>query len=226
MPTPHGGLSHVKAYAFDAYGTLFDVHAAMRHHRAAMGADAEAFSALWRVKQLEYTWTRTLMDRYVDFWTLTQEALDFCFVRFPQVSRTLRQPLLDAYESLDAYDDAAPALKALAHGGKRLAIFTNGTRAMAKAAATSSGIAAAFEEIVSVDDIRQFKTNPAAYALLHDALGLPLGEIALVSSNRWDAAGGSAFGMPAFWVNRTGQPDEYLDLAPVAVISSLMELKA
>lgn len=215
---------HIKAYAFDAYGTLFDVHSAMAHHRQAMGADADAFSALWRAKQLEYSWTRTLMDRYADFWTLTQEALDFTLARFPNVSRSLRQPLLDAYHRLDAYPDAVPALKVLAGSGKRLALFTNGTRAMAKAAATSAGIAAAFEAIISVDDIRRYKTDPEAYGLVHETLGLALGEVALVSSNRWDVAGAVAFGMPAVWVNRTGQPDEYLDLAPVRVVSGLAEL--
>jgi 2-haloacid dehalogenase len=179
---------------------------------------------LWRAKQLEYSWTRTLMDRYADFWTLTQEALDFALARFPGIARSLRQPLLDAYQSLDAYADVEPALKALAHNGKRLALFTNGTRAMAKAAATSAGIAAAFEAIVSVDAIRQFKTDPEAYGLLHETLGLAMGEVALVSSNRWDVAGAAAFGMPAIWVNRTAQPDEYLDLPPALTVSSLSEL--
>lgn len=221
MPT-----RQVKALAFDAYGTLFDVHAAMSHHRAAIGQDAEAFSAAWRAKQLEYTWTRTLMDKYVDFWTLTQEALDFALARYPAVPRTLRQPLLDAYERLDAYADVPAALKVLAGQGKRLAIFTNGTKAMAKAAGTSANIAAAFEAIVSVDTIKRFKTDPEAYGLLHEQMGLALGEIALVSSNRWDIAGATAFGMPAIWLNRSGQTDEYLDLAPVRVITSLSELAA
>ena len=214
----------VRAYAFDAYGTLFDVHSAMARHRGALGPDADAFSALWRQKQLEYSWTRTLMERYADFWTLTQEALDFALARHPAIDRALRQPLLDAYLSLSAYADVAPALKALAGRGMRLAIFTNGTKAMAATAATSAGIAPAFEAVISVDEIRQFKTDPEAYGLVHETLGLPLGEVALVSSNRWDVAGASAFGMPAIWVNRTGMPDEYLDLEPVQVIGSLAGL--
>ena len=214
----------IKAYAFDAYGTLFDVHSAMARHRAALGPDPDGFSALWRAKQLEYSWTRTLMDRYADFWTLTQEALDFALLRHPSIDRALRQPLLDAYRSLSAYPDAAPALKALAGRGMRLAIFTNGTRAMAQAAATSAGIAPAFEAVISVDDIRRFKTDPEAYGLVHETMGLALGEVALVSSNRWDVAGATAFGMPAVWVNRTGQPDEYLDLEPMRIVQSLGDL--
>lgn len=212
------------AYAFDAYGTLFDVHAAMAAHRAALGPDAEAFSALWRVKQLEYTWTRTLMGRYADFWALTQQALDFCFARFPGVDRALRQPLLDAYFHLAAFDDVVPALTRLRDNGQRAVIFTNGTRAMAEAAARSAGIAGLIEGIASVEDIRRFKTVAEAYALPHQLLGLPLGSVALVSSNRWDVAGATAAGMPAIWVNRTGQPEEYSDLAPVRVIGSLNEL--
>lgn len=214
----------VKAYAFDAYGTLFDVHSAMERHRAVLGPDADAFSALWRQKQLEYSWTRTLMDRYADFWTLTQEALDFALARHPAIDRAMRQPLLGAYLSLAAYPDVVPMLKTLAGQGMRLAIFTNGTKAMASAAATSAGIAPAFEAIISIDEIRQFKTDPEAYGLVHETLGLPLGEVALVSSNRWDVAGATAFGMPAIWVNRAGLPDEYLDLEPVRVVASLGEL--
>jgi len=219
---PH---TRVKAYAFDAYGTLFDVHSAIARHRPALGPEAEAFSALWRAKQLEYSWTRTLMGRYADFWTLTQEALDFALARYPAIPRDLRQPLLEAYAQLSAFADVAPTLKRLAAAERRLCIFTNGTKAMAKSAAVSAGIVPAFETIVSVDEIRKFKTDPAAYALLHEALGLALGEVALVSSNRWDIAGAAAFGMPGYWINRAGQPDEYLDLPPTKELKSLEELR-
>src|SRR4249920_1164127 len=96
-----GSIMPVKAYVFDAYGTLFDVHAAIGRHRAAVGADADRFSDLWRSKQLEYTWTLTAAGRYEDFWELTQRALDFAFARFPAVDRRLREALLDAYQKLD-----------------------------------------------------------------------------------------------------------------------------
>lgn len=214
----------IRAYAFDAYGTLFDVHAAIGRHRAVAGPDADAFSQLWRQKHLEYSWTRTLMGRYVDFWTLAGEALDFCFARYPSVPAALRQPLLDAYFTLDAFADAAPLLERLAGAGLRRAIFTNGTQAMAAAAAASSGIAGRFEAIVSVDEIGFFKTAPEAYGLLHQRLDLKRGEVALVSSNRWDVAGAISYGMPAIWVNRTGQPDEYRDLPPAATVASLAEI--
>jgi len=220
MPLPQT----IKAFAFDAYGTVFDFHGAVTRHRAAAGPDAEAFSQLWRQKHLEYAWTRTLMGRYVDFWTLTQQSLDYCFARFPSVPGTLRQSLLDAYFRLDAFADAAPLLNRLQQAGLRCVLFTNGTPAMAQAAAESAGLAPYFETIVSVDEIGAFKSVPEVYGLLHSRLGLNRGEIALVSSNRWDVAGGVSYGMPAVWANRTGQPDEYADLPPTLTVTSLAEI--
>ena len=214
----------IKAYAFDAYGTLFDVHAAMARHRAAMGPDAEAFSALWRTKQLEYSWTRTLMARTIDFWSITAAALDFCLARYPAVPRGLRQPVLDAYFELPAFPDVVPRLQALRGVGMRAVVFTNGTRAMANAAIASAGLSGLVEGVASVEDIAKFKTAAEAYVLPHQVLNLALGEVALVSSNRWDVAGAAACGMPAIWVNRTGQPEEYADLPPVRTIGSLAEL--
>src|SRR5580692_8193691 len=95
-----------EVYVFDAYGTLFDVHAAIGRHRAAAGPDSDRFSELWRTKQLEYSWTLTLAGRYLDFWSLTERALDYALARFPSVDRALRQKLLDAYLKLDAFPDA------------------------------------------------------------------------------------------------------------------------
>lgn len=212
--------------AFDAYGTLFDVNAAIARHREAVGPDAASLSALWRVKQLEYSWTLTLMGRYVDFWTLTGRALDFALARHPAVDPGLREKLLDAYLRLEAFPDVKPALEGLRALGYKLSIFTNGTEAMAAAAAESAGLNGAISQIVSVDAIRRYKTDPAAYAHLARRLGLPKGEIGLVSSNRWDVAGASNAGIAAVWVNRGGMPDEYAGLGPARVVSTLAELPA
>jgi 2-haloacid dehalogenase len=214
----------INAYAFDAYGTLFDVHAAIGRHRAAIGPEADALSALWRAKQLEYTWVRTLMGRYKDFWTLTQEALDFALARHPSVDPGLRSSLLDAYWRLDAYTDVLPALTRLRRMGKTLVLFTNGTKEMAEAAASASAVLPLLDEVISVDPIRQFKTAPATYTHLSERLRLPTAEICLVSSNRWDVAGGIAFGLDAVWLNRSGQPDEYQDALPRRTIGSLESL--
>jgi 2-haloacid dehalogenase len=214
----------IRAYAFDAYGTLFDVHAAIGRHRAAIGEDADALSALWRAKQLEYSWTRTLMSRYLDFWQLTQEALDFALSRFPEVDKRLRAQLLDAYWRLDAYPDVAPVLTRLRQMGHQLAIFTNGTQEMAEAAANASSVLPLVDMVVSVDRVRQFKTTPAVYQNLCERLDMTPREICLVSSNRWDIAGGSAFGLRTVWVNRTNMPDEYFDAQPDQDVKSLSEI--
>jgi 2-haloacid dehalogenase len=214
----------IRAYAFDAYGTLFDVHAAIRRHAAEVGPDADALSALWRAKQLEYSWVRTLMERYEDFWSLTQQALDFALARFPAVDPAVRTKLLDAYWRLEAYPDALPALTKLKRLGRQLLIFTNGTRAMAEGAANASAVLPFIDEVITVDDVGRFKTHPEAYALLCGRAGLPAAEICLVSSNRWDIAGGAAFGLATAWVNRGAQPDEYRDVGPDRVIESLSAL--
>ncbi len=214
----------VTAFAFDAYGTLFDVHSAIRRHAAAVGPDADALSALWRTKQLEYSWVRTLMGRYQDFWTLTEQALDFALLRFPAVDPSVRPLLLDAYWRLDAYPDVIPAMTRLRRAGHALAIFTNGTRAMAEGAASASAVLPFIDEIVTVDDIRAFKTTPEAYAHLRRRMDRPAHEICLVSSNRWDIAGGVAFGLGAAWVNRTGQPEEYADQPAGRVLTGLADL--
>src|SRR5215813_217623 len=117
----------VSAYVFDAYGTLFDVHAAIARHRAAAGPDADRFSDIWRTKQLEYTWTLTLSGQYFEFWTLTQRALDYAFARFPSVDRALRPKLLDACMTLDAFPDARDTLRALKARGLNTAILSNGS---------------------------------------------------------------------------------------------------
>ncbi len=213
-----------KAYAFDAYGTLFNVAGAALRYRETLGVDAEAFAAFWRLKQIEYTWTLTLMGRYHDFWELTQRALDYTFEKFPNADRKLRQSLLDSYWTLDAYADTKPTLEKLRANGTRAVIFTNGTPAMAKGAADFAGVGDLVEAIVSIDVIRKFKTTPDAYQLVCDTLGLKHADVALVSSNRWDVAGAISSGMRAIWCNRTGQPEEYPGLIAERTIKGLSEL--
>src|ERR1700722_16050166 len=141
MPAP--------TFVFDAYGTLFDVHAAIGRHSAAAGPEAGRFSELWRSKQLEYTWALTLAGRYVDFWTLTERALDYAFARVPSVDRALRPRLLEAYLKLDAFPDARVALTGLKERGVRLGILSNGTPRMVEAAVEAAGIAALLDAVLS-----------------------------------------------------------------------------
>ncbi len=209
------------AYIFDAYGTLFDVHAAVRKHAARLGPDAQALSDLWRAKQLEYSWVLTLMGAYRDFRALTEDALDFAFARFPNVDGSLRGDLLAAYWSLDCYPDVPQVLKALKDSGARIAILSNGSPDMLASAVKSAALDTVIDEIFSVDAVKRFKTDPAVYEMVTTAWRLYPHAISFQSSNRWDIAGASHFGFRTVWVNRTAQPDEYLAHAPDIILPSL-----
>jgi 2-haloacid dehalogenase len=217
-------MINARAYVFDAYGTLFDVHAAIARHRADAGPDAERFSEIWRTKQLEYTWTLTLAGRYVDFWTLTERALDYAFARVPSVDRALRPRLLEAYLKLDAFPDAHVALTGLKERGVRLGILSNGTPRMVEAAVEAAGIAALLDAVLSVDIVRLYKPRPEVYTLVTGALGARSDEVVFVSSNRWDVMGAASFGFRPVWVNRAKMPEEYPELPPVQAIADLSGL--
>ena len=206
---------------FDAYGTLFNVHAAIDRHRAAAGPDADRFSELWRTKQLEYTWTLTLAGRYLDFWNLTQRALDYCFERFPSVSRELRDALLNAYLELGAYTDAKDVLGILKARDESTAILSNGSPTMLASAVRAAGLGADLDAVLSVDALKMFKPRREVYALATERFACKPAEVTFVSSNRWDVMGATAFGFRSVWVNRTGNPEEYTELAPAAVASDL-----
>lgn len=222
MPLPP--LPPLKAFVFDAYGTLFDVNSAVMRHEAKIGAQAKAFSALWRQKQLEYSWILSLIGRFRDFWTLTERALDYAFEAYPGVDRGLRSPLLAAYRELDAYPDVPEALRRLRAKGLATAILSNGEPSMLTDAIASAGLAELLDHVFSVSRVGAYKTDRRAYAQILEPLGARPGEIGFVSSNRWDIAGAAAFGLVPIWVNRAGMPDEYRDLAPVGVVRSLTEL--
>ena len=218
-------MAVMQTYVFDAYGTLFDVHSAVARHREAVGPQAERMSEIWRAKQLEYTWTRTLMGAYRDFRELTAEALDFAAGRCGAISPATRAALLDAYERLDAFDDVKACLAALKAGGARTAILSNGTPDMLRNAVESAGIADLLDACLSVDALRTFKTAPGAYHLVTQHFGCEPAQVSFQSSNRWDVAAGVKFGFRGIWINRTGQPDEYADLAPAKVLRGLSGLE-
>ncbi len=211
-------------FVFDAYGTLFDVHAAVARHRAAAGPDADRFSDLWRAKQLEYTWTNTLAGNYQDFWTLTQAALDYCFVRIPSVDRSLRGKLLDCYMALDAYPDAQPVLRELKKRGDKTAILSNGAPAMLGAAVKAAGLKDGLDAVISVDTIRMYKPRPEVYALVTKTFDAKPEDVVFVSSNRWDVMGATAFGFRTAWVNRADLPDEYPSVPAGTVLPGLSGL--
>jgi 2-haloacid dehalogenase len=213
-----------RAFVFDAYGTLFDVHAAIARHRAAAGPDADRFSEVWRSKQLEYAWMLSAATQYADFWTLTERALDYAFARVPSVDCALRPALLDCYFKLDAFPDARAALTAVRNKGLKTAILSNGSPRMLASAVETAGIGTDLDAVLSVDTIRIYKPRPEVYALVTDAFKIAPAEVAFVSSNRWDIMGATAFGFRCVWINRVNAPEEYPEFAPVVVMRDLVGL--
>jgi len=209
------------AYIFDAYGTLFDVHAAVRRQAQRIGPDAQRLSELWRAKQLEYSWIRTIMGAYQDFWSLTEQALDFALASLKVSDTTLRADLLSAYWTLDCYPEVPQVLKGLKASGARLAILSNGSPDMLAAAVKSAALDGVIDEIFSVDPIRRFKTDPAVYDLVTTGWRLYPHAVSFQSSNRWDVAGATKFGFRTVWINRFEQPDEYRDFEPTLILPSL-----
>lgn len=211
----------MRTYVFDAYGTLFDVHAAIARHRSAVGPEADRCSEIWRTKQLEYTWTLTLAGRYIDFWTLTERALDYALARLPSVDRALRPKLLDAYLRLDPFPEARTTLTDLKAKGAHVGILSNGSPPMLGAAVDAADMAGLLAAVLSVEAVRAYKPRPEAYALVTEGFNVKPEEVVFVSSNRWDVMGASSFGFRTVWLNRAGLPDEYQHLAPPHEISNL-----
>ena len=215
-----------QVFAFDAYGTLFDTHAAIARHEAAIGPEASRVSEIWRSKQLEYSWTLALAGRYLDFWVLTQRALDYALERCPTVDKGLRPQLLAAYFTLDAYADARSTVEQLKAQGYRTAILSNGSPKMLAAAVERAGLGPALDAVLSVEAAGTFKPRPEGYALLTRTFAVGSGAVTLVSSNRWDIMGAAAFGFRAIWINRSASPDEYPEAPPAATLQALPGLLA
>ncbi len=214
-------LEGVEACVFDAYGTLFDVHSAVGRHRARLGAAADAVSAAWRAKQLQYTWLRSLMHRWTDFAEVTADALDFALDEAGVDDDTLRRDLLDAYRSLACYPEVAGVLDTLRGGGMRTAVLSNGSRKMLDAAVAGAGLARRLDAVLSVDEVRVYKPHPDVYRLACDRLGVRREAVCFLSSNAWDAAGAATFGFRVVWVNRFGQGRERLPDPPEVEVETL-----
>ena len=219
-------ISGIQACVFDAYGTLFDVHSAVGKHRERLGNIADQVSAVWRTKQLEYTWLRSLMRRHADFWQVTQDALDFAFDMYTVKDPDLKKDLIEAYLQLDCYPEVPEALSELKSRGFKIAILSNGTPKMLEAAVRNSGLGTMIPEIFSVEKAGVFKPDPRVYQIAVNELNVKPEEIAFQSSNAWDASGASAFGFKVAWINRFGQRPERLPGKPDVEIQNLSELPA
>jgi 2-haloacid dehalogenase len=212
------------ACVFDAYGTLFDVHSAVGRHAAALGASADAFSRLWRAKQLEYSWLRSLMLAHADFWEVTRDALEFAAEAFGLSDEAIKRSMLESYLTLDAYDDVRATLAALQQRGIRCAILSNGSPEMLEAAVRSAALSGLFECVLSVEDAGIYQPAPAVYRLAAERLGLEAEDVWFVSSNAWDAAGAARFGFRVAWINRFKQQPERLPFGPHVEVQSLADL--
>ncbi len=219
-------FENIGACVFDAYGTLFDVHSAVGRYRQRLGDQADSVSALWRTKQLEYTWLRSLMGRHEDFWQVTGDALDYALDANGIDDGELRSSLMDAYLELDCYPEVRTVLETLKAAGMKLAILSNGTPLMLQAAVSGAGLDDVLETILSVEDVGVYKPDPSVYQLAVDRLQIEESRISFQSSNSWDAVGAAAFGFRVAWVNRFNQRHERLSASPDAEIGTLEELPA
>lgn len=214
----------IKACVFDAYGTLFDVHSAVGRHEGRIGEQADAVSNLWRLKQLQYTWLRSLMGKHVDFWQLTGDALDFALEAHGVADKVLRDDLMSAYMGLDAYPEVRGTLEKLKQAGLRTAILSNGSPAMLESAVDNAGIGDLIDENLSVEEVGIYKPDPRVYQLALDRLDVTREQVSFQSSNAWDAVGAATFGFRVAWINRFGQGRERLTADPEVEIKTLDEL--
>mgnify|MGYP003972693737 CR=1 FL=1 len=216
-------MTNTKAVVFDAYGTLFDVSSIAGACRDLFGADGDRLCALWRSKQLEYTWLRSLMGRYEDFDKVTNDALRHCCTALGlELNGADEEELMRRYDHLDTYPENVAALRALA--GYRLMILSNGTPSMLAAVVKNNGLESVFERLISVRRLGVYKPDPRVYLLACDETGLQPDDIAFVSSNYFDIAGAAAFGYRAFWVNRRAEKPDMLGSDASAVLDSLAQL--
>jgi 2-haloacid dehalogenase len=217
-------LPPIKAFAFDAYGTLFDVYSVANLGEQLFPGKGKELSQIWRTKQLDYTWLSSLMGKHQDFWQVTQDALDFsCQQLGLKCTSAQHDQLMDAYNHLNAFPDVRGALEGLAP--LPLAILSNGSPSMLQAAVKSSSLEGLLKHVISVEDVKIFKPSPKVYQLAIDRFKVTdPRHIGFVSSNCWDAIGAKSFGLTVFWINRGNAPVDVLGAKPDRILSALTDL--
>ena len=215
----------VSALVFDAYGTLFDPFAVKARAEELFPGNGAALSQLWRAKQLEYSWLRTLMGRYENFWKITEDALIFsCRTLKLSCDEHQRKQLMLVYLTLPTFPEVKPALEKLAR--LPLSILSNGTPEMLSPLVAANNMAHFFKNIFSVDALHMYKPRPEVYQLAVASLGIPKESIGFVSSNYWDIAGATSFGFRAYWLNRSFSAADELGVTPTATLPDLSTLPA
>ncbi len=219
-------LSAVRACVFDAYGTLFDFASAAAACESVPLERRGALTALWREKQLQYTWLRSLQGRYADFWQVTGDALAYALDALGLAAPGVHDRLMDLYRRLEPFPEVPAVLRALRRAGFATAILSNGTPEMLAETVAAAGLEGMFDAVLSVDALGVYKTDPRVYQFALDQLGVAAGQVSFQSANGWDAYAASDFGMRVVWCNRAGQPRERLPGAPDFEIATLAELSA
>jgi 2-haloacid dehalogenase len=218
--------TNFKAVALDAF-SVFDPRPIATLCEAVFPGRGSDLAATWRARQFEYTWLRTVSNRYADFEHVTADSLTFAIKTLKlDATAEQREPLLQAYFALQAWPDAAAALEKLKSRGLRLALLSNFTPGMLDGCVKASSLEGVFEQVLSTDAAQTFKPDPRAYALGVDALKLPRDAILFAPFAGWDAAGAKSFGYPTFWVDRMGFPPEELGAMPDATGANLTDLLA
>ena len=225
-PRSQGGAEDIEAFAFDAYGTLFDVFSVTALCEELFPGNGDALAQRWRAKQLQYSLLRSLMGRHRDFWLVTGDALVNAAAGLGlDLTPQRRDRLMDAYLTLAAFPDVRPGLEALKARGVKLAILSNGEPRMLEAAARSAGIDTLLDTIISVEEVKIFKVSPRVYNLGPERLGVDQSALGFVSSNAWDVAGAASAGLTTFWIQRTaGEPPEELGFEAHHVVSAITDL--
>jgi 2-haloacid dehalogenase len=210
----------IQAIAFDAYGTLFDVHSVIATCEEKFPGRGGELSRLWRAKQLEYTWLRSLSGQYQDFWMVTESALVFsCRSLSLACPPHIREELMGSYLRLETFPDVRTALAKLSHF--KLSILSNGSPRMLSASVKSAGLSGVFTDVISADEVKIYKTSPRVYGLVSQHLAIPNNAVAFASSNFWDIAGAKSFGFWTCWVNRDKLPQEELSVMPDVTVPTL-----
>jgi 2-haloacid dehalogenase len=218
-------LPAVRAVVFDAYGTLFDVYSVTAKAEQLFNGQGAPLAQLWRDTQIGYTRLYTLSGRYKPFWDITRDALRFSAEKLAlNLSAEQENALMQEYACLTPFPENLATLRELKARGLPLGILSNGNTQMLEIAVRSARMEGLFDHVLSVDAVRKFKTAPEAYALGPAAFGVPASEILFVSSNGWDACCSTWYGYRSFWVNRTGQPAERLDVSPTHTGRTLTDL--
>lgn len=219
-------IEGIRACVFDAYGTIFDFASPAACCTGVPDDKRLALTNLWRDKQLQYTWLRSLQNRYDDFWKVTSEALQFALDALELSESDLREQLMSLYLTLPAFPEVPDTLRRLRQAGFVTAILSNGSPAMLNAAVRSAGLHDLFDAVLSADAVKVFKTHPRVYEYSLQQLGVRAEQVSFQSSNAWDAWAASAYGMHVVWCNRYGQRRERLPGAPDYEVRSLTELPA